>query len=108
MHIAVTGGSGNVARIMMGHLHMSGHTVRSIDRPERDAPAGVREHCTLDLRDNGAVKDALRGCDGVVHLAAIPGLGLGLTDAEVYANNTGFYDCSKAERVLGWRHQEHP
>ena len=75
MHIAVTGDSGNFARVLIRHLHARGHTMRGIDRPGRETPSDVCEHRQLDLRNSAAVEDALRGCDGVAHLAAIPGLG---------------------------------
>jgi nucleoside-diphosphate-sugar epimerase len=89
MYIAVTGGGGNFARVLIAHLHAQGHTVRSIDRPGKSGPDGVREHITADLKDYPATREALRGCDGVVHLAAYPGTGMpGVPDEEVYVNNT--------------------
>ena len=105
MNIALTGGSGNFARVLIRHLHAEGHLVRSIDRPGREAPLGVSAHCALDLRDVSAVKEALRGCDGVAHLAAIPGTGLGVPDEEVYANNTAIsYNVLSAAGELGIKH----
>jgi UDP-glucose 4-epimerase len=105
MHIAVSGGSGNFARVLIRHLHARGHTVRSIDQPGREAPSGVCERRALDLRNSAVVEDALRGCDGVAHLAAIPGLGLGVADEEVYANNTAIsYNVLCAVGELGIEH----
>lgn len=104
MHIAVTGGSGNFARILIQRLHTHGHSVRSIDQPGCDAPKDTCEHHALDLRDGVAVEGALRGCYDVAHLAAIPGLGLGTPDEEVYANNTTIsYNVLCAAGKLGIR-----
>jgi UDP-glucose 4-epimerase len=78
--------------------------VRSIDKPGRDAPRDACEHHALDLCDSDAVEGALRGCDGIAHLAAIPGLGLGTPDEEVYANNTAIsYNVLCAAGKLGIR-----
>lgn len=105
MHIAVTGGSGNFARVLIRLLLARGHSVRSLDRPGRDGPAGAHEHRALDLRDAAAAHEALRGCDAIVHLAAIPGLGNGLPDEEVYANNTAIsYNVLSAAGDLSIKH----
>lgn len=105
MHIAITGGSGNFARVLIRHLLTRGHTVRSIDLPAREPPAGVAEHRALDMRDIEAVKSALQGCEGVAHLAAIPGLSDRIPDEEVYANNTVIsYNVLCAAGTLGIRH----
>lgn len=89
MFIALTGGAGNFARVLIAHLQSRGHTVRSIDRPEKSGPAGVREHHAVDLSDYGATTAALAGVDALVHLAAIPGAGQpGISDETVYTNNT--------------------
>jgi len=102
MFIAVTGGSGNFARVLIQHLHTQGHTVRSLDRPECKAPANVQEHSGVDLRDPVATQAALRGCEGIAHLAAIPGTGNGYSDEEVYANNTAIsYNVLSAAGLLG-------
>lgn len=105
MHIAVTGGSGNFARILIRHLHAQGHTIRSLDRPNSKAPANVQEHSATELRDPQATHAALHHCDAVAHLAAIPGTGNGFSDEEVYANNTAIsYNVLSAAGLLGIRH----
>lgn len=101
MFIAVTGGSGNFARVLIKYLHEQGHTVRSIDRPASKSPANVQEHHSVDLRDPLATQAALRGCDAIAHLAAIPGTGNGYSDEEVYANNTAIsYNVLSAAGLL--------
>jgi nucleoside-diphosphate-sugar epimerase len=123
MHIAVTGGSGDFARVLIGHLGVRGHTVRSLDRPGRDAPAGVRERRTLDLRDAAAAARAVELALGatfpgheVFFIVAprtfyrAPSLDLarkhypGVPIVRDMPDNTGFYDCRKAKRILGWQH----
>ncbi len=103
MFIALTGGGGNFARVVIARLHVRGHVVRSIDRPGKPAPADVREHLAVDLQDYVATKAALTGVDAVVHLAAIPGTGQpGISDEMVYANNTAIsYHVLTAAGELG-------
>lgn len=105
MRIAITGGSGNFARVLTGHLVSRGHIVRSIDLPAHEPPAEASEYRSLDLRDTDAVARALAGCDGVAHLAAIPGLSDRIPDTEVYANNTVIsYNVLCAAGALGIKH----
>jgi nucleoside-diphosphate-sugar epimerase len=80
MKILITGGAGYLGTVLSSHLLESGHRVRAFDsllhggRPllallGRDGFEFVRG----DVRDAEAVRDALEGVDGVVHLAAIVG-----------------------------------
>lgn len=85
MKIAVTGASGNlgqrVVRIAIAH----GHHVVGMDKVPPIAPPQVPEDTTskdewfrfvqLDIREYNQVLDAFRGCDAVIHLAAIPNPG---------------------------------
>ncbi|GJE96271.1 NAD(P)-dependent oxidoreductase [Phanerochaete sordida] len=77
MKIAVTGCSGSVGQRVCTLALARGHTVRGIDsaRPRADAPFAAHAHFAYaehDLRAYPAVLAALRGCDAVVQLAAVP------------------------------------
>ena len=63
MDVAVTGAGGFIGRAVAERLRAGGHDVRGIDLQGADVVA--------DVADAGAVRAALRGCDAVVHAAAI-------------------------------------
>jgi nucleoside-diphosphate-sugar epimerase len=73
--ILVTGGGGFLGRVICEQLAARGDAVRSFGRgayPELDA-LGV-EVVRGDIRDAGAVAEACRGVDAVVHTAAVAGI----------------------------------
>jgi nucleoside-diphosphate-sugar epimerase len=73
--VLVTGGAGTIgAAVVRRLLAEPDLEVRVSD--QRDAPDWMSSACdihTADLRDVGNARDAIAGCDGVVHLAAIVG-----------------------------------
>ena len=74
MRIAITGGRGSVGRGVVELALAQGHSVQIIDRAPANAspiPEGA-SHTQVDLTDYPAVEQALRDCDALVHLAAIP------------------------------------
>lgn len=106
--IAVTGGCGHFGQVLIKHLLTQSSHVRCIDRAS-PAPEAIQhqhlEYITADLKDANAVKAALADCDAIAHLAAIPGLGNGFSDEEVYANNTAIsYNVLCAAARLGIKH----
>lgn len=92
MRLLVTGGAGFIGRHVLDAAHGAGHTVRVLDSLRDDVHS---EHPDLpgidlvvaDVRDPSAVRDALRGIDVVVHLAAKVGLGVALSDQPDYASS---------------------
>ncbi len=75
MKIAVTGALGTIGRATVDHAVSEGHTVVSIDRVPVD-PASATDDCLhVDLTDYADAERALRGCDALIHLAAINGPG---------------------------------
>jgi nucleoside-diphosphate-sugar epimerase len=78
--VLVLGGGGYLGSVVVARLLQNGYGVRVLDSFlfGEGALEGVRAHagCELvrgDVRDIGAVVKAMRGCDAVVHLAAIVG-----------------------------------
>jgi nucleoside-diphosphate-sugar epimerase len=77
-NVLVTGGAGYVGSALVPKLLNAGHKVTVLDLYlyGRDVLGAIRDHENLrevegDLRDPSVVKDALNGCDAVIHLACI-------------------------------------
>jgi nucleoside-diphosphate-sugar epimerase len=101
MRIAVTGGNGDMGRNLIPYLLEQNHTVVSIDRtlPATHLP-GV-DFLIADTRDFGQLTASLRGCDALIHLAAIRAP-LNHPDPVVYADNTvSSYNALSAASALG-------
>jgi dihydroflavonol-4-reductase len=72
-NVLVTGGTGFIGSNLAVALLKEGCAVRILRRPNSDLRAidnAPVEHCIGDIRDPGALKKALRGCDTVFHTAA--------------------------------------
>jgi len=75
----ITGGSGFVGAALAIRLVGDGHRVRVLDNNWRGSARRLRPVATVvemveaDIRDAAAVRGAVRGVDGVVHLAAVNG-----------------------------------
>ena len=103
MKIAVTGGSGRVGRAIVDLALKQGDSVVSIDRVNSDDSA-VRSNIHFiqaEITDYSAVENALRGCDALVHMAAIPAPG-NQPDDQVHNNNVmGSYNAMRAAVEVG-------
>src|SRR5258706_837541 len=101
MRIAVTGGNGDMGRNLIPYLLEQNHTVVSIDRALPDANMPGVNFIIADARDFGQVVASIRGCDALIHLAAIRAP-LNHPDAVVYADNTlSSYNALSAASALG-------
>jgi nucleoside-diphosphate-sugar epimerase len=75
--ILITGGAGFIGSHLVRRLLERGERVRVLERPEARVahlPLDRIELVQGDIRDRKAVKNALRGCGEVYHLAANPQL----------------------------------
>jgi len=77
VRVLVTGAYGKVGRALVPALMRAGHDVRAVDLapPEWDRhidPRRTPDYVQADLTDAGTCFAIVRGCDVVVHAAAIP------------------------------------
>jgi len=102
--VLVTGGSGRLGQAVIRELLAHDYDVVAADRvrPSTGDVHGVRVIET-DLGDVGQVVGAMRGCDAVIHLGAIPAP-YGHADEVVFRNNTGAtFAVLQAASLLGIR-----
>lgn len=103
MRVLVTGGSGKLGRAAVAELLVHGHQPVVADRQPPDPAGQDAPFREVDLTDPGQVLSVLYGCDAVLHLGAIPGLGR-LPDEQVFFNNTrATYSVLHAAALLGVR-----
>ena len=101
MRIAVTGGSGDMGRSLIPYLLEQGHTIVSIDRALPATYMPGANFLIADTRDFGQLIASIRGCDALIHLAAIRAP-LNYPDPVVYADNTiSSYNALSAASTLG-------
>lgn len=105
MKIAVTGGNGDMGRNLIPYLLEQNHTVVSIDRTVASTfPATYTpglSSMVADTRNFGELVASLRGCDALIHLAAIRSP-FNHPDSVVYADNTiSSYNALSAAATLG-------
>lgn len=101
MKIAVTGGNGDMGRSLIPYLLEQNHTVVSLDRALPPAHLPGANFIVADTRDFGQFVAGIRGCDALVHLAAIRAP-INHPDPVVYSENTiGSYNALSAASALG-------
>jgi len=80
--LAITGGAGYIGSYLVDRLLEEGNNVVSVDNEnignynhlQKHEEGGKAEYVVGDIRDLDLLVDKWRGCDAVVHLAALPGL----------------------------------
>ena len=71
LKVLVTGGSGFIGSHVLDRLAAHGHVPRNFDLVQSQHHDGGIETVIGDLLDVDAVRGAVRGCDAIVHLAAV-------------------------------------
>ena len=100
MRVLITGGGGNLGRVLAPGLEEAGHEPVLMDNRPLDTPY---ESILGDLRDKTEVLRALRGVDVVVHAAALHGIHLEKFTADEFwdLNVAGTRNVYEAARELG-------
>ncbi|WP_165984541.1 NAD(P)-dependent oxidoreductase [Streptomyces sp. YIM 98790] len=109
--VLLTGAAGRVGTMLRERLPGYGYRLRLLDRVPLPAPApgtgsatgsgSGPEAVVADLDDTAALREAVRGMDAVVHLAALPGEES--FDAILRTNMVGtfhLYEAARAEGIL--------
>ncbi len=101
MNVLVTGGSGKLGQYVVSDLADNGYTVVSVDQKQpQSLPEGARFIFT-SLQSIGEIAGAMKGCDAVIHLGAIPNP-YGHPDEVVFSNNTmATFNVLQAASLLG-------
>lgn len=86
--IVITGVAGRIGSVVAQRLAQEGYELVLLDkrRPTQSLPGDFIE---TDLRDGDHVRAASRGASVFVHIGEVPNVGLGLSDEELFASNTG-------------------
>ena len=101
MRIAVTGGNGDMGRKLIPYLLEQNHTVVSLDHTLPGIHVPGVDFLIADVRDFGQFAASIRGCDALIHLAAIRAP-VNHPDPVVYADNTvSSYNALSAASALG-------
>ncbi len=120
MKILVTGADGFIGSHLTEALVRAGHDVRAFVMYNSFSSWGWLDHCAADVRDHfevfaGDVRDpngvstAMRGCDAVLHLAALIAIPYSYhsPDSYVDTNIKGTLNVVQAARNLGLRRVVH-
>ena len=102
MRVLVTGGNGAVGKASVARLVNNGFSVKVIARSAGiEIPGAAYEVC--DINDYPRLREAVRGFEAIVHLAAIPSPSGGTSDQVFYANVQGTFNVYKAAEEEGIR-----
>ncbi len=102
MRVLVTGGSGAVGRAVVERLVQGGHTLRVIGRRPGLVFEGA-EYRVCDVNDYAALREAVRGFEAVIHLAAIPNPAFGTPEEIFRVNCSGTFNVFQAAAQEGIR-----
>lgn len=100
MRILVTGGTGRVGQPTVRHLLSQGHQVHIVDLDDSFELEGAT-YARCDIEDFDTLVTHTEGCEGIVHLAAIPDPG-GSTPEQLFrVNGTGTFNVYQAAVATG-------
>ena len=102
MKVLVTGGIGAVGKAVLERLVQNGWDIRVVDRKPEFEMAGV-DYQVADITNYEDVREKMRGCEAVVHLAAIPNPMFVPAPELFHINVTGTYNVFEAAAAEGIR-----
>lgn len=100
MRLLLTGGSGSVGKSVVDRLVKKGHFVRVIGR-RTDMTFEGAEYISCDINNYLQLREVIRGCDAVVHLAAIPNPAGGTPEELFRVNCQGTFNVFQAATEEG-------
>lgn len=100
MRIFLTGGSGSVGHEVVNRLVKKGHFVRVIGRRAEFVMEGA-EYLPCDIDDYPRLREAIRGCEAVVHLAALANPAKGTPEEVFRVNCQGTFNVFQAAAEEG-------
>ncbi|TWB48453.1 dTDP-L-rhamnose 4-epimerase [Rhizobium sp. ERR 922] len=108
-HVLVTGGCGFIGRHVTEELLENGYQVRVLDAliDQVHGPSGFQQVLDTadvvraDVRDKGAVREALQGIDAVIHLAAEVGVGQSMYEIARYVGTNDLGTAVLLEAMIG-------
>lgn len=102
MQILLTGGSGSVGHEVVHRLVKKGYSVRVIGR-KADIVMDGAEYRQCDVNDYSNLREVIRGCKAVVHLAALPNPSKGTPEEIFRINCQGTFNVFQAAAEEGIR-----
>src|SRR5262245_53793375 len=100
MRVLITGGAGLIGRAITTHMLEHGWEVRVIDLvPDADLP----NYAVCDITDYEAVRQQMRGCDAVAHMAALRSPNMGPGHEIIRINVHGTFNIFEAAAREGIR-----
>ena len=95
MRVLITGGTGSVGKAVVERLVGHGHQVKVIGRSADKELVGA-EYSVCDITSYPELREAVRGFDTVVHLAAVPNPSAVSSEQVFTANAQGTFNVYKA------------
>jgi NAD(P)-dependent dehydrogenase (short-subunit alcohol dehydrogenase family) len=100
MNLLVTGGSGRVGAATVARLVATGHAVTVVGRRSGlEVPGASYRACDITAEDQ--IREAARGCEAIVHLAAIPAPTIGTAPEVFRVNASGTFNVYAAAESAG-------
>ena len=100
MRVMVTGGAGRIGRVIVKRLLQHDWTVRVIDKVDEIDIVDV-EYAACDVTDFESLRTQMRGCELVVHMAALPSPTLGPGSEVFRINVAGTFNVFEAAAAEG-------